>query len=60
MTIPEFKERPGQKDYISASILVERDTQKGIIIGAGGAGIKKLGAAARTDIGSICAKGILL
>ena len=36
--------------YISAIIFVMRDTQKGIIIGHKGAGIKKLGTEARKDI----------
>ena len=36
--------------YISAIIYVMRDTQKGIIIGHKGAGIKKLGMEARKDI----------
>lgn len=35
---------------ISASILVERDGQKGIVIGAGGARLKSIGTAARLSI----------
>ncbi len=35
---------------ISADIIVQRETQKGIIIGEGGSMIKKLGTAARKDI----------
>lgn len=35
---------------ISCSILVEREGQKGIIVGKGGSMIKKIGAAARPDI----------
>ncbi len=34
--ISEFKEREENKDFISAEIVVERDTQKAIIIGKGG------------------------
>ncbi|MBN1301590.1 MAG: GTPase Era [Melioribacteraceae bacterium] len=45
--IDEFRERSGRKDYISASIIVERDSQKPIIIGKGGEAIKKLGTLAR-------------
>ncbi len=48
--IAEFKEREGRKDYISAEIVVEKETQKPIIIGKGGESIKKLGQAARKDI----------
>ncbi len=35
---------------IHASIIVERDSQKGIIIGKGGAMIKEIGTLARKDI----------
>ena len=45
--ISEFKERKENKDFISAEIVVERDTQKAIIIGKGGTAIKKLGKIAR-------------
>ncbi len=48
--IEEFKERAKGKDYISASIVVERDSQKPIILGKKGASIKKLGALAREAI----------
>jgi GTP-binding protein Era len=36
--------------YIRANISVEKDSQKGIIIGAGGSMLKKIGAAARYEI----------
>ncbi len=48
--IEEFKERGGAKDYIRAAIVVERDTQKAIILGAKGETIKKLGKIARQAI----------
>lgn len=48
--ISEFKERDESKDFISAEIVVERDTQKAIIIGKGGTAIKKLGQIAREAI----------
>ena len=50
VVIDEFKEVEGRKDFISASIVVERDSQKPIIIGKGGDKIKKLGSIARKDI----------
>ncbi|GBD87130.1 GTPase Era [bacterium BMS3Abin03] len=48
--ISEFKERKGSKDYISAEIVVERDSQKSIIIGKQGSAIKKLGQIAREAV----------
>ena len=38
------------KVHIQATIMVERDSQKGIIIGKGGAMLKKIGTMARRDI----------
>lgn len=48
--IVEFKEREVGKWYISAEIIVERGTQKGIIIGKGGAALKGVGEKARHAI----------
>jgi len=48
--IEEFKERTKGKDFISASIIVERQTQKGIIIGNKGEMIKRVGENARKAI----------
>ena len=50
VVIDDFKERENGKDYISASIVVEKDSQKPIIIGKGGESIKKIGKNARTAI----------
>ncbi|MBT8382481.1 MAG: GTPase Era [Ignavibacteriaceae bacterium] len=48
--IAEFKERDKRKDFINAEIVVEKDSQKAIIIGESGISIKKLGQAARKSI----------
>ena len=50
--IDEYKEEP-EKNLIRirAEILVERDSQKGIVIGKGGAFLKKVGIAARLGAG---------
>lgn len=48
--IREFNERENGKWYINADIVVERESQKPIIIGKGGAAIKSLGQYARHDI----------
>ncbi|MCW8802988.1 MAG: GTPase Era [Ignavibacteriaceae bacterium] len=48
--IIDFKEREEGKNFISAEIVVERESQKAIIIGKGGTAIKKLGEVARKSI----------
>lgn len=48
--VEEVKERPNGIVYIRATIYVERDSQKGIIIGQNGQMIKKIGEFARKDI----------
>jgi len=58
--INEFKEREENKDYISAEIVVERDTQKAIIIGKGGTAIKKLGQIARKAIEDFLQREVFL
>lgn len=58
--IDDFKEREGRKDVISASIVVERQSQKGIIIGKQGAAIKKLGQSAREEIEAFLERPVFL
>jgi GTP-binding protein Era len=58
--ISEFKEREENKDFISAEIVVERDTQKAIIIGKGGAAIKKLGQIAREAVEDFLQREVFL
>jgi GTP-binding protein Era len=48
--IDEFKERENGMLYIAATIFVERDSQKGIVIGEGGKMMKAIGSAARKEI----------
>ena len=51
VTIEKMKERPGGKVVdIEATIVCKRDSHKGIIIGKGGAMLKKIGSAARFEI----------
>lgn len=47
--VEEFKEE-GERIHIKSLIIVERDSQKGIIIGPKGIALKKVGSAARKDI----------
>ncbi len=60
VNIVTFEERPHQKDLISAEIVVERDTQKGIMIGKGGGALKSVGIAARSDIEAFLERPIYL
>ena len=46
--------------HIKALIIVERDTQKGIIIGHQGQALKKVGAMARKDIERFFGKKVVL
>lgn len=48
--IQEFIEREQGKWYIAADIIIERQSQKGIIIGAKGSMLKKIGALSRAEI----------
>jgi len=49
--VDEFKERPEKGlIYISANVFVERESQKGIIIGQAGSRLKAIGRAARQEI----------
>ncbi|WP_237568812.1 GTPase Era [Mycolicibacterium lacusdiani] len=52
VVIDEVNEREGRDDLIDvhAILYVERDSQKGIIIGKGGARLREVGTAARTQI----------
>lgn len=47
-------------DYISAEIIVDRDSQKGILIGKGGKALKNLGTAARKEIEAFLGKQVHL
>lgn len=48
--IAEFREREIGKWYIAADIIIERDSQKKIVIGKNGSMIKKIGQEARVSI----------
>ena len=53
----EWEHKPIQ---IFASIIVEKDSQKGIVIGAGGKRIKEIGSKARIDIEKLLGKHVYL
>jgi GTP-binding protein Era len=59
VTIESFKEKDGVIS-ITATINVERDSQKGIIIGKGGGMLKRIGTEARLDLEKLLGSKIYL
>jgi len=53
-------ERDGELERIHASIIVERDSQKGIVIGKGGATLKAIGTDARAEIEQLLGTKVFL
>jgi GTP-binding protein Era len=49
VAIEEFREQPG-RTYIGATLYVERDSQKGIVIGRGGTRLRTIGTLARQQL----------
>lgn len=60
VSILQFDESDEKKTVIYAEIHVERETQKGIVVGKGGKMIKQIGQMARSDIESFLDKPIYL
>ncbi|MCU4137876.1 MAG: GTPase Era [Thermodesulfobacteria bacterium] len=59
--VEEIKEEPEKNLlYIQATIFIERDSQKGIIIGKGGRMLKKIGTLAREELEFLLGKKIYL
>jgi GTP-binding protein Era len=57
--VEEFREADTPL-YIRATIYVERESQKGIVLGSGGAGIRAIGTAARRKIESFLDRPVYL
>ncbi|NTU67603.1 MAG: GTPase Era [Chlorobiaceae bacterium] len=64
VVVDEFREQheddPKKKELIRCSVIVERNSQKQIIVGAKGAAIKKLGQASRADIEELLGRPVFL
>lgn len=62
VVIDEVSPRPGRDDLVDvhAILYVERDSQKGIVIGKGGARLREVGTAARTQIEKLLGTKIYL
>ncbi|MFH1184966.1 MAG: GTPase Era [Chloroflexota bacterium] len=58
--VDEFKERDNGMAYIRATLLVERESQKGIVIGQGGKMLKQIGTAARHEIEAMTGRRVFL
>ncbi len=56
----EFKERSPELTFVSANIYVERDSQKGILIGKGGAMLKKISSESRVEIEQLVGTKVFL
>jgi len=50
VVVEEFKERENGVIYVAANVFVEKDSQKGIIIGRRGQMLRQIGSAARQEI----------
>ncbi len=60
VTISNFVERPRAKDLIEADIVIERPSQKGILLGAKAHALKSVGIAARRDIEAFLGREVYL
>lgn len=58
--IDEFTERGEGGAFISATLFVERESQKGIVIGEGGLMLKKIGSSARQEIETMSGRKVFL
>jgi GTP-binding protein Era len=60
VAIDEFRERERGKDYIRATIFVERNSQKAILIGKDGEALKRIGLEARKEIEDFLGRKVYL
>ncbi|GAP13921.1 GTP-binding protein Era [Longilinea arvoryzae] len=58
--IDEFKERSEEQVYIGATLFVERESHKGIVIGQGASMLKQIGTAARQEIEAMSGRHVYL
>ncbi len=58
--IDEYKERGERGAYIAATLFVERDSQKAIVIGKGGSMLKQIGTTARQAIEAMSGRKVFL
>lgn len=58
--IDEYQERGEEGAYIEATLILERESHKGIVIGQGGMMLKKIGSAARKEIEAMSSRKVFL
>ncbi len=58
--IESYEERPDDKAYIEATLFVERDSQKGILVGKSGEMIKNIGTRSRQEIEAMSGRKVFL
>ena len=60
VTVEDIEERENGITHIQARVIVERDSQKGIVIGKGGEMLKTVGQEARTEIEALLGTPVFL
>ncbi|GMQ82270.1 MAG: GTPase Era [Rhodothermia bacterium] len=60
VNVVSFEERKQDKTLIHADIVIERESQKGILIGRKGAALKRIGSVARIDIEDFLGEPVFL
>lgn len=60
VTVDDFKDRENGKTYIHATIVVEKTSQKGIIIGSKGLTLKRIGTGAKVSIETFLGRPVYL
>jgi len=58
--IDQYLERDEQGAYIEATLFVERESHKGIVIGQGGKMLKRIGTSARQEIEAMSGRSVFL
>ncbi len=58
--IDEYKERSAEQVYIGATLFVERESHKGIVIGQGAGMLKQIGTTARQEIEAMSGRHVYL
>lgn len=58
--IDEYKERDEENAFIAATLMVEKESHKGIVIGKDGAMLKKIGTSARVEIERMSGRKVFL